>query len=249
MPTKKNPSAKLAETLGAAPPPAAADETAKKPPKVVQPKTAKNPSKTAVSDVAGRPEKKSAEISPAVPLSAGQLQVVGMLVAQGFSYDEAVAKLSGDGSKPATSTNAALTDAEREQIRKLSEGDDSDLPPIEDVEETVAIEVFSLEKREGFRTLVDDLWTRREELEDVPKKTRYSVTFELEATELDWLLHRTIQEAQARKDAEYGVQRAMTLLLKQQKALDPTRGGRRSFGGSGPKEQYNPTTGDWTNRK
>ena len=188
-------------------------------------------------------QKKTAAAAAPTELSPGGAQVVAALVEQGHSYDEAVAMLRGGAAAPAPSKKAL-----DEQTKKLVEGDDSDLPPVEDVEDKYDIVDVSLEKRPEFRTFLDDLWTQREALEDVPKKTRYRVTFEIGAPEWDWLLHRTIQEGQARKDVDYSPQKALTLLLKQQKALDPTRGGKRAFGGSGPREGFNPATGDWTKK-
>lgn len=182
-------------------------------------------------------------------MSVGQSQVVAALISQGYSYHEAVAMLSGSGEVkpgPALAADEKVSAAERERIRKLSEGDDSDLPPVEDVEDKFEVMTVELSKRDGFKTLIDDLWARRQDLEDVAKKTLYRVTFDIPASEFDWLLHRTISEGQARKDAEYSVQSALVLLLKQQKALDPTRGGRRGFGSSGPKADYNPAVGGWT---
>lgn len=245
MPVKKTTTnQKLAETLGHPPAPGTAeskaqgyDDLPKNTGKVVKPKNVKNPNKTGVSDEKTAPADAS--------LSPGQVQVVSALVAQGFSFDEAVASLSG-GSRTNAADATSTSKEDLARIKKLAEGDDSDLPPVEDVEEKFDVVDVDLGKREGFKTLIDDLWTRREELQDVPKKTLYRVTFDIPAPEFDWLLHRTISEGQARRDADYGVQSALVLLLKQQKALDPTRGGRRNFGGSGPKDAYNPQAGGWT---
>jgi hypothetical protein len=217
MPFKKNATDKLAETLGSVKPEA--------PKKAV----------------------KKTEDAPASEMSAGQSQVVAALISQGYSYPEAVAMLSGSGEvKPAPVAQDKVSKEEIARIKKLSEGDDSDLPPVEDVEDKFEVATVELSKRDGFKTLIDDLWSRRQDLEDVAKKTLYRVTFDIPASEFDWLLHRTISEGQARKDTEYSVQSALVLLLKQQKALDPTRGGRRGFGASGPKADYNPAVGGWT---
>lgn len=243
MPTKKNQNSALAETLGAAP---AAPENATN----AKPKSVKNPSKTGVSGVSGKSSEKVENDNPdqekttPAALAPGQAQVVASLVAAGYSYDDAVAMLNGTGGAPAAPAKGKKEiDA---ATRKLIDGDDSDLPPVEDVEERFDVVEVDMAPREGFKTLIDDLWTRREEMEDVPKKTLYRVTFDIPAPEFDWLLHRTIQEGQSRKDVGFTVQRALILLLKQQKALDPTRGGRRAGGSSGPKNSFDPKTGGWT---
>lgn len=252
MPTKKaTASQKLAETLGASPRKDDHDGHTNSAPveKVVHDKKTKKTTKAGVSEIAGMKGKEPPETRPASTedaLSPGQAQVVATLCGQGYSYQEAVAMLFGSPShgrvpEPSKGKIDAAT-------QKLIDGDDSGLPPIEDVVEKFDVVEVDLERRDEFRTLIDDLWTRREEMQDVPKKTKYRVTFDIDAPEWDWLLHRTIEEGKIRKDTEYSVQRAFMLLLKQQKALDPTRGGRRAMGGSGPKEGFNPQSGDWTKK-
>lgn len=233
MPTKKTASEKLAETIGGTGGGSPVGETVKTAPKVVQSK---------------KSEKTAPETRPAqAELGAGQAQVIAALVAQGYSYTDALAMLSGGDVRPSpAAASPALTKEERAEIKRLSEGDDSHLPPVEDVADKFDVVEVSLERREGFKTLIDDLWTRREDLENVSKKTRFRVTLDIELPEFDWLLHRTIQEGQARRDTEFSVGRALTLLLKQQKALDPTRGGKRQGGATGLRQNFDPKNGGWT---
>lgn len=186
------------------------------------------------------------------PPQDGKASVIAALVAQGYSYDEAVAMLSGDGKaknqpgKVSPPSPGEISEEEKAKIRKLAEGDDSDLPPVEDVPDTAELVIFPMDKREGHKTLLDDYWNRRGDLEEIKKKARFQLVIELNQPELDWLLHRTIREGQIRKDAEFSVNRTLTLLLKQQKALDNTYGAKASATSSGPRENYNPATGGWT---
>jgi hypothetical protein len=181
-------------------------------------------------------------------LTADEQAVVTGLVLAGLSYAQAVARLKGGGDNLQPTPGPAISDEERKRILKLAEGDDSDLPPVEDVEDKSEVLTVDFSMRQGFKCLLDDLWTRREEMKSITKKTQFAVTFQISQPELDWLLHRTITEGQSRGDANFTPNLAMIMLLKQQKALDPTRGGQRSMGSSGPKESFNPSNGDWTKK-
>lgn len=193
------------------------------------------------------PIKQESAPATAPALSPDEHAIVTQLVLAGLSYAQAVAKLKGSGDVlPASSTQ--ISDEERKRILKLAEGDDSDLPPIPDVEDKAEVLTVDFSQRAGFKCLLDDLWTRREEMKSITKKTQFAVTFQISQPELDWLFHRTITEGQSRGDANFTPNLAMIMLLKQQKALDPTRGGQRAMGSSGPKESFNPSQGDWTKR-
>lgn len=60
-----------------------------------------------------------------------------------------------------------------------------------------------------------------------------------------WVIRRTLQEAYKRNDPNFVVENFILLLLKEQRAIDPTKAGQVTAASSGPKQLFNPGTGKW----
>ncbi len=73
----------------------------------------------------------------------------------------------------------------------------------------------------------------------------YEVYIKLPEYLFDWAARRTIQEAGKRNDPSFTLDKFITWMIKQERAIDPTKGGKVTGGSSGPADQYNPTTERW----
>jgi hypothetical protein len=82
-------------------------------------------------------------------------------------------------------------------------------------------------------------------LEKIDEKESYSVTVNLPPYLMEWTIRKTLQEAYTRNNPNFLVEDFLILLLKEQRAIDPTKGGKVTSAASGPKDMYNPHTGKW----
>lgn len=73
----------------------------------------------------------------------------------------------------------------------------------------------------------------------------YEVTIELPEYLFDWVARRTIQEAGKRNDPSFIINKFMNWMIKQERAIDPSKGGIVKGGTSGPADSYNPNTERW----
>lgn len=84
-------------------------------------------------------------------------------------------------------------------------------------------------------------------LENIDDQEAYEIYAESVPSYLmDWVLRKTLQEAHKRNNPNFLVADFIILLLKEQRAIDPTKGGKVQSSSSGPKDTYNPVTGNWS---
>lgn len=91
----------------------------------------------------------------------------------------------------------------------------------------------------------DDQVKLYEMLQNIDDANSYDVEVEIPAYLMRWVIRKTLQEAHTRNDPGFLVEDFLILLLKEQRAIDPTKGGEVTGGSSGPKETYNPISGKW----
>lgn len=92
----------------------------------------------------------------------------------------------------------------------------------------------------------DDQVELYEMLEQLEEGGEYEITLTLPAYLMDWTIRKTLQEAFVRNNPSFLIPDFLTLMLKEQRAIDPTKGGKVTAGSSGPKDLYNPMTGKWS---
>ena len=73
----------------------------------------------------------------------------------------------------------------------------------------------------------------------------YHIELDLAEYLFDWVARRALQEAAKRNDPSFGVEKFIELMIKQERAIDPAKGGKVQGGSSGPRESYNPMTERW----
>lgn len=86
------------------------------------------------------------------------------------------------------------------------------------------------------------LW---EQYQNVDAQDSYEVTFNIPSYLYSWVVRATLQNAHDRNDPKFVVSNFLIMLLKEQRAIDPTKGGTIQAVSSGPKDTYNPVTGSW----
>lgn len=84
-----------------------------------------------------------------------------------------------------------------------------------------------------------------EQLQAIDEQDDYEITFKVPAYIMDWTIRKTLQEAYVRNNPNFLLADFMLLMLKEQRAIDPTKAGKVQAQSSGPKDMYNPTTGSW----
>lgn len=74
----------------------------------------------------------------------------------------------------------------------------------------------------------------------------YTITIEdIPEYLFDWIARRALQQAAQRNDPSFGVEKFLQFMIKQERAIDPTKGGKVQGGASGPADAYNPNTERW----
>lgn len=180
---------------------------------------------------------KTGAASPAAPTSAApetdttKAQVIADLIRGGMTYAQAVAAVGGEAQQPSTTAPAYA-----ELVEDAPE-------PIDPGEHLPVIEV-SHAPREGY-AVAEELYELREKISRMRKKHLFTFTVTLDERTMDWVLHASLQEAAMRGRADLTLSDYIAIRLKELKAADPTHGGRRNPSKSGPKDQYNPATGNW----
>lgn len=76
-------------------------------------------------------------------------------------------------------------------------------------------------------------------------KKEYEVTIMMPQYLFDWAGRMCLQEAAKRNDPSFTLDKFLNWMIKQERAIDPTKGGKISGGSSGPKDSYNPITERW----
>lgn len=187
---------------------------------------------------------------------SGKAGVITELVKQGYSYDQAVAMVNGGGAAaPAPAPRQAAQHGDQPfdirradaATRKLIDGDDSHLPPVEDAPEKELEHVeVSFELRDGFENYLFDLEARILELrEDRDKDKVYVLPIPFTRKLYEFLLADTLREGVQRRDPNFTEARMVEIIFKQRLATDPTKGGTVRPSSSGPKGSYNATSGGW----
>ncbi len=91
----------------------------------------------------------------------------------------------------------------------------------------------------------DDQVALFEELKNIDENNIYDVNIQIPAYLYDWIIRKTLQEAHSRNNPRFLVEDFFILQIKEQRMLDPTKGGAVTGGSSGPKDTYNPITEAW----
>lgn len=82
-------------------------------------------------------------------------------------------------------------------------------------------------------------------LSTIEDSNEYEVTVKLPAYIADWTIRKTLQEAARRNDPKFVVENFILLMLKEQRAIDPSKGGKVRSASSGPRDSFNPAKGNW----
>lgn len=82
-------------------------------------------------------------------------------------------------------------------------------------------------------------------LDELDETIEYEITATIPAYLMDWVIRKTLQEAYVRNNPNFVVEDFLTLMLKEQRAIDPSKGGTVKAVSSGPKDSFNPGTGGW----
>lgn len=150
-------------------------------------------------------------------IDAMEAAVIASLVQSGVPYADAKAQVLGGGQ---AQEDAPLEDPEPEpQVVPQKSKDFSD--------DQVKLynEVLAINDGEG--------------------QGEYDVAINLPEYLFDWAARRALQEAAKRNDPSFGIEKFITWMIKQERAIDPTKGGKVQGGSSGPKDSYNPITERW----
>jgi len=202
-------------------------------PKAKQPNTAK----AAAPAATDKPVPEAQAASPKTDAA-----VIAELVRGGMPYAEAKAAVEGEAPTAPTPQRSArrVPDA----APAASSGDDEPEPEITDPGEN--LETFEVPRvpREGY-TMAEELYELREKISRSRKKALYKFEVTVDSRLMDWLIHATIAEAAFRGRAELSLSDFSAIRFKELKAADPSHGGRRTPSKSGPRDQYNPTQGNW----
>lgn len=180
----------------------------------------KKPKNTPASAPASTPE--------ADPLEA---MVIAELVKNGVPYAQAVAQVRGGGAPvpPQPASDKTSHKPSPDEIRREVEREDEQ----DKVQKPKKAEMSSKQ------------YDLVELLKNIDEHSHYPVSFEVPAYLMDWLIRVTLAEAYYRGRPDFGIEQFLVQLLKEQRAIDPTKGGTVKGGSSGPKDLYNPATGQW----
>lgn len=151
-------------------------------------------------------------------VDAMEAAVIAELVKAGVPYADARAQVLG-GASPQTARPAPAAMG----------ADDDDEPVIP-------------QKSKDFS---DDQVALYEQLQSIEESKEYEVSITVPSYLMDWVIRKTLQEAYVRNNPEFLVDDFLILMLKEQRAIDPTKGGKVTGGRSGPKDLYNPMTEKW----
>lgn len=146
--------------------------------------------------------------------------VIASLVQSGVPYAEAKAQVLGGGHDQQEPDEDPLVDPEPE-------------PPV------------IPKKSKDFSDEQVKLYNEVHAINEGDGQGEYTVELNLPEYLFDWAARRTIQEAAKRNDPSFTLDKFITWMIKQERAIDPTKGGKVQGGSSGPKDSYNPITERW----
>ena len=151
-------------------------------------------------------------------IDAMEAAVIASLVQSGVPYADAKAQVLGGGSQ--VQEASPLVDPEPEPPVIPAKSKD-----FSDDQVKLYNEVMAINNGEG--------------------QGEYDVEINLPEYLFDWAARRALQEAARRNDPSFGIEKFLTWMIKQERAIDPTKGGKVQGGSSGPKDAYNPITERW----
>ncbi len=237
MPTKKQPNAVPAEHVA----------VAGKAPKAATGKSAGAKRLAALATLADAPV--------GVPqVDPGRAAVLAELVKGGKSYAEATAML--DGSAPVKHVEAAQRSAITQASPKgkgkaaavpaeVLNGDEViDPDSIDDPQEDLPLVVIDHTPPQG-NTSLEALYGLRSDLKKARNKKRFQIPITVDQDLFVWIVYATIAEGQHRRNQAYTLEDYIRGKMLEEKATDPTDGGRRNLESSGPRDGYNPLTEGW----
>lgn len=91
----------------------------------------------------------------------------------------------------------------------------------------------------------DDQVQLYEKLQNIDEEESYEATVRMPSRIYDWVIRKTLEEAYIRNNPNFLVPDFLLLMLKEQRSIDPTKGGKVTGGATGPQHLYNPVTGKW----
>jgi len=144
-----------------------------------------------------------------------EAEVIAALIKSGTPYAEAKAQVQGGGEP------IAIVETEPEKDKP---------PPVAPAKSNE----YSADQQELMRQ-----W------QNIDEYTEYEVTFSCPAYIYQWVIRSTLQNAHDRNDPDFVIANFMVMLLKEQRAIDPTKGGTVHSVSSGAKDLFNPNTGKW----
>ena len=177
----------------------------------------------------------------AAPVADGKAEVIAALIKQGYSYNEAVAAVSGQPIKQTVDPEIARN------TQKLINGDDSFLPPVPDAPpKDLPIHTISMETREGLENYLFELDQRLNEMRTDHEESLYELTIQIPKKLYEFFVADTLREGAFRKDVSWNEEKHLNMLLKKRLATDPTKGGRVRPSSSGPRGSYDGKAGSWS---
>lgn len=169
------------------------------------------------------PAKKKPATEPAQETASAvdpmDAEVIASLVQAGTPYAEAKAQVLG-GAQPPKVEDASTEDPEPEPPVIPQKSKD-----FSDEQVKLHNEVMAIHEGDG--------------------QGEYDVKIKLPEYLFDWAARRTIIEAARRNDPSFDLEKFLIWMIKQERAIDPTKGGKVTGGSSGPADQYNPSTERW----
>ncbi len=144
-----------------------------------------------------------------------EAEVIAALVKSGTPYAEAKAQVQGGGEP------VAVAEPEPEKDPP---------PPVAPAKSNE----YSSDQTELMR-----------QYQNIEEQDEYEITFSLPAYIYQWVIRGTLQNAHDRNDPDFVISNFLVMLLKEQRAIDPTKGGTVQSVSSGAKDMFNPTTGKW----
>lgn len=196
-------------------------------------------------------EKQEVKPSPeksvsAPPVSDGKASVITELVKQGYSYDQASEMVNGTGKGKKAAPKAFDPSNIDPRTQKLIDGDDSDLPPLEDApDKTLPVVNVQFTTREGLENYLFELEQKIVELRADRSDAVYVLPIPFSKRLYEFLLADTLREGCFRRDTNWTEARMIEMIFKQRLALDPTKGGSVRPSSSGPKSSYDAKAGGW----
>lgn len=153
-----------------------------------------------------------------VTAGAMEAAVIAELVKAGVSFEDAKAQVLGKKS---------------EEVEEASSVTEEPEPPV------------IPQKSRDFSDDQVKLFNEVKEIADGNGMPSYKIELELPQYLFDWAARKTLQEAGSRNDPSFGLEHFLVFMIKQERAIDPTKGGKVQGGSSGPKDAYNPITERW----